>query len=913
MKKITSYTYAEKIKYALVATAFLTLAVFVVLPLLPQADSSKDTIGFKAGTILADAEGGGEAGGGEAGGGDAEGGGEAGGGEGNDAEAGGEAGGGDPVGPGCGDCGGTSEPDPSPTNDTNNSGGDNQTPPPVIDICPNIPGTQDSVPSGMVMDGGNCVTPTPVVWTPYCTGANDPNGNTWQWWEESNTTPKQYRFVRNGDGSCVPPPLDLCPNIAGAQATIPAGMIKDAAGNCVTPIEPDVCPNIAGNQATIPAGMIKDAAGNCVTPPTNISGTISVTPGACVTATERAVTVAWSTQNAQNIVAQAAGGVYGAGQNLITPTPTPSGSVTLNLTAGGYAFSVSGHDGSAWAMLQNTSLIVNTSACATVVDMCPNIAGDQATVPSGMIKDAAGNCVTPPTTNDLVCDISITPGTVNRGDSATMRWDTTNATSVSITDISSPGLDGSQTITVNENKTYTLTATRGSDTKTCSASVSINTGGGGGGSSGPRCSEFTASDSSIQSGESVKLSWRTVRGTKVVIEPDVFNSEESKEVKDGSIIVKPTKDTTYKLIVSRGSRKDTCTTDVRVDDITTITTRDQATVLSFSDIPYTGFDAGPFLTSVFYTLLALWSAAVAYVLVIKKGTVFGFGLFATARGHDSHGHGSHGGHDAHGHGGLMPHRELAHVKDAHGPDSPIMHATHMPTAHHVVASVAAPVAHTVAHAEAPMNLPTAHATHAPAWATIPESHTEEVSEKDVIAELENDAHMHNVLLSSDALRAIVDRGETVPKSKEILSDVIARAKASYPREDGWIILNRERVNALFVETKAAVAPEVPVARVEGGSTLAEALVTGNTTLAYQKLGAQPLFALADAAEDLDNVLRARRGTGSASDLLIHAAGAVSDEKLKAAVVALTTAIDGTYDDEAAAVRLAIIKALKALS
>ena len=71
-------------------------------------------------------------------------------------------------------------------------------------------------------------------------------------------------------GSAPPPhTVDVCPNIAGDQATVPAGMVKDAHGNCVpapTPgHETDVCPNIAGVQVTVPAGMVKDAHGNCVT------------------------------------------------------------------------------------------------------------------------------------------------------------------------------------------------------------------------------------------------------------------------------------------------------------------------------------------------------------------------------------------------------------------------------------------------------------------------------------------------------------------------------------------------------------------------------------------------------------------------------------------------------------------------
>ncbi len=72
-----------------------------------------------------------------------------------------------------------------------------------------------------------------------------------------------------GSTKCIPPPaVDVCPNIAGNQATIPAGMIKDASGNCVTPTGPvDVCPNIAGMQTEVPAGYYRDASGNCVINP----------------------------------------------------------------------------------------------------------------------------------------------------------------------------------------------------------------------------------------------------------------------------------------------------------------------------------------------------------------------------------------------------------------------------------------------------------------------------------------------------------------------------------------------------------------------------------------------------------------------------------------------------------------------
>lgn len=41
-----------------------------------------------------------------------------------------------------------------------------------------------------------------------------------------------------GGGDCVtcpPPQTDVCPNIAGVQTEVPTGMVKDNAGNCVTP------------------------------------------------------------------------------------------------------------------------------------------------------------------------------------------------------------------------------------------------------------------------------------------------------------------------------------------------------------------------------------------------------------------------------------------------------------------------------------------------------------------------------------------------------------------------------------------------------------------------------------------------------------------------------------------------------
>ncbi|MDQ3161924.1 MAG: hypothetical protein M3Q92_03710, partial [Actinomycetota bacterium] len=77
-------------------------------------------------------------------------------------------------------------------------------------------------------------------------------------------------IYENGCAALPPAPVDVCPNLEGMQESVPAGMVKNEAGNCVPLVVPvpvtDVCPNIAGDQSSVPAGMVREASGDCVTP-----------------------------------------------------------------------------------------------------------------------------------------------------------------------------------------------------------------------------------------------------------------------------------------------------------------------------------------------------------------------------------------------------------------------------------------------------------------------------------------------------------------------------------------------------------------------------------------------------------------------------------------------------------------------
>lgn len=64
---------------------------------------------------------------------------------------------------------------------------------------------------------------------------------------------------------CITGTNDLCKNIDGIQPTvadIPAGHYRDGDGNCY-PNQPDFCLNINGIQSSVPIGLIRDIYGNC--------------------------------------------------------------------------------------------------------------------------------------------------------------------------------------------------------------------------------------------------------------------------------------------------------------------------------------------------------------------------------------------------------------------------------------------------------------------------------------------------------------------------------------------------------------------------------------------------------------------------------------------------------------------------
>jgi hypothetical protein len=66
---------------------------------------------------------------------------------------------------------------------------------------------------------------------------------------------------------------------------------------------------------------------------------------------------------------------------------------------------------------------------------------------------------------------------------------------------------------------------------------------------------------------------------------------------------------------------------------------------------------------------------------------------------------------------------------------------------------------------------------------------------DAATTIETQAHAAHVLLSSDAIAYFI--AATAGEDREaILSGVLAAAKASYPAEDGWVVVSVERMMEL---------------------------------------------------------------------------------------------------------------------
>ena len=228
------------------------------------------------------------------------------------------------------------------------------------------------------------------------------------------TSTTQYPLVQNGvcqcatgalvnitTGACesVLPPTDLCPNINGGQTTVPTGYTRDGTGNCVSSLNYSLS-DVRATLSPLAYGDLHSIISGVLSVRNTSSGAVSIgASNGCglfsdfllsdsmrrdITNDYRAIQAC--TMHAPPPV------IIQAGDTLRAPL---SFRLSRYLPPGAYSLTV-GVFFAASSTVQAEFVV--TDDAVDVVDLCLNMTGTQATVPSGYTRDSSGNCALTPTT-----------------------------------------------------------------------------------------------------------------------------------------------------------------------------------------------------------------------------------------------------------------------------------------------------------------------------------------------------------------------------------------------------------------------------------------------------------------------------------------------------------------------------------
>ncbi len=198
-------------------------------------------------------------------------------------------------------------------------------------------------------------------------------------------------------------------------------------------------------------------------------------------------TLSWSTTNANSVSITGIGTVGASGTRSVSPTETKT-----------YKFTASGNGGT-------------SSTCRATVTVWPEPRADFRADPPNICEDGC----------------------------STLRWSTTNATSVSIKGIGTVPLNGSRKVCPDETTIYTITVSNPGGSATFNATVTVWN---------RPTATISANPPDIRVGGESTLTWSTTNATSVSIDQGI-----GKVPLNGSRSVSPTVPTTYTLTASNPS------------------------------------------------------------------------------------------------------------------------------------------------------------------------------------------------------------------------------------------------------------------------------------------------------------------------------------------------------------------------
>lgn len=193
----------------------------------------------------------------------------------------------------------------------------------------------------------------------------------------------------------------------------------------------------------------------------------------------------------------------------------------------------------------NGSVNVSPTATTTYTATATGTNGATVTATATVTVGAAG---TPTVT------ITANPTSINSGQSSTLTWSSTNATSVSIDNgIGAVSTSGTKSVSPTVTTTYTITATGAGGSATATATVTVGT------TTGAPTVTITANPTSITSGQSSTLTWSSTNATSVSIDNGIGAVSTT-----GTKAVSPTVTTTYTITATGSGGSATATATVTV-------------------------------------------------------------------------------------------------------------------------------------------------------------------------------------------------------------------------------------------------------------------------------------------------------------------------------------------------------------
>jgi len=250
-------------------------------------------------------------------------------------------------------------------------------------------------------------------------------------------------------------------------------------------------------------------------------------------------------------------GCRGAGLLPAQPPPVPTAAITASpaTVAPGKSTTIS------WSTAYASTVTINNGigAVAFSGSMAVSPASTtEYTITATSVNGTATSVATvtvqssPPTAK-----LTAAPTAITIGNSATLTWSTTNATTVTIDNgIGTVAASGSTTVSPTTTTTYTLTATGSGGTVTATATVTVQ-------ELMPTAKLFAA-PTAIKPGETSELTWTTTNATTVSIDQGIGIVSPS-----GTTVVSPTNTTQYILTATGTGGTATASTTVTVQPIGT--------------------------------------------------------------------------------------------------------------------------------------------------------------------------------------------------------------------------------------------------------------------------------------------------------------------------------------------------------